>query len=62
LRRNTHLHVDPELIAPPPIGPTKRDNAYTEFRYAEYDASFSGDTRSFIIAVDRVKQPALPTP
>jgi hypothetical protein len=35
LRRNTHLHVDFELMAPPAIGPTRSDSAYTELKYAE---------------------------
>jgi hypothetical protein len=62
LRRNTHLHVGLELMAPPAIGPTRSDNAYTELRYAEYSASFSGGTKSVIIAVERAKHPAPPIP
>jgi hypothetical protein len=51
LRRNTHLQVGLELIASPAIGPTSSDTAYTELRYAEYCASFSGGTRLVLIAV-----------
>ena len=53
LSKKTQRHVDRELIAPPIIGPHRREMAYTMLRLAVYFAYFSGGTSSSIMAVLR---------
>lgn len=62
LIRKTHLHIEIELSAPPRMGPTSNESAYTALRFAAYVASFSGATMSDIMAVATAKCPAPPIP
>jgi hypothetical protein len=61
-RRKTHLQVVRSLMAPPIIGPAKREMAYTIAMFAPKAAHFAGGTMSVIMVIPRAKLLPLPMP
>lgn len=60
--RNIHLHVEFSVMAPPTIGPTHNETAYTIDMLLLYSAYLCEGTRSKMMTEHNAKSPEPPSP